>query len=180
MLPTKYLLLFQMQTVMVISRSVSRKSNLSSCGEIIIAVISVLGILMKVQKKWRSRKEYWMILLILRRNFLKEKFLSQELKGDEYYTIKNLHDILRDDTIAPKFDEGEDEIRDGFDSLLAFFGRLEYLLRIGLIRRTDLSYFQYYIDKASGNKDVREYAKLYNFQLNGMLDSRLNRGNKEK
>ena len=42
MLPTKYLLLFQMQTVMVISRSVSRKSNLSSCGEIIIAVISVL------------------------------------------------------------------------------------------------------------------------------------------
>lgn len=47
-LPTKYLL-FQMQTVMVISRSVSRKSNLYSCGEIIIAYISISGILMKVQ-----------------------------------------------------------------------------------------------------------------------------------
>ena len=116
----------------------------------------------------------------IKKKFFEGKIFVAELKGDEYYTIKNLHDILRDDTIAPKFDEGEDEIRDGFDSLLAFFGKLEYLLRIGLIRRTDLSYFQYYIDKASGNKDVREYAKLYNFQLNGMLDSRLNRGNKEK
>ena len=116
----------------------------------------------------------------IKKKFFEGKIFVAELKGDEYYTIKNLHDILRDDTIAPKFDEGEDEIRDGFDSLLAFFGKLEYLLRIGLIRRTDFSYFQYYIDKASGNKDVREYVKLYNFQLNGMLDSRLNRGNKEK
>ena len=116
----------------------------------------------------------------IKKKFFEGKIFVAELKGDEYYTIKNLHDILRDDTIATKFDEGEDEIRDGFDSLLAFFGKLEYLLRIGLIRRTDLSYFQYYIYKVSGNKEVRDYVKLYNFQLYGMLDSRLNRGNKEK
>lgn len=58
---------------------------------------------------------------------------------------------------------GEKEIRASFDALLEFFSKLEYLRMIGLILQEDLSYFQYYIKKASDDPAVCKYVKDYKF-----------------
>ena len=110
---------------------------------------------------------------------IKKRFLDPKniktVKHEEYYRKHHLDEILRfhkvpDDDDKDRenlcsFDDGESEIRHSFDTLLAFFSKLEYLRKIQLIREEDLSYFRYYINTAADNKDVRAYVKDYDFQL---------------
>jgi hypothetical protein len=62
-------------------------------------------------------------------------------------------------------DSGEIQIRDSFSALLDFFGKLEYLMERGLIKRGDLRYFEYYINKAKDDKAIRIFADYYEFDL---------------
>ena len=69
-----------------------------------------------------------------------------------YYHISELETILRNHTTRSITDHGEAAIRESFDALLDFFAKLEYLFNIGLIKKQEISYFRYYINKCAVNK----------------------------
>ncbi|NOJ27041.1 MAG: hypothetical protein DA330_03405 [Nitrososphaera sp.] len=62
-------------------------------------------------------------------------------------------------------DAKEQEIRDSFSVLLDFFGKLGYLMNRGLVKREELQYFEYYINKAKDDAAVQKFADYYNFDL---------------
>jgi hypothetical protein len=106
-----------------------------------------------------------------------ENSLPAQKSNDRYYNKSKLENILRADNpnieYSSEFDDGEEAIRDSFDSLLAFFAKLEYLLKIHLIKKQEIFYFRYYINKAAENPAIRGYVDRYQFQLDGTLDPRL-------
>ena len=62
-------------------------------------------------------------------------------------------------------DAKEQEIRDSFSALLDFFGKLGYLMNRGLVKREELQYFEYYINKAKNDAAVQKFADYYDFDL---------------
>jgi hypothetical protein len=92
---------------------------------------------------------------------------------DHYYNKKNLLLILRDHDVIPIYDDGESAIRGSFDTLLDFFVKLEYLLSIKIIKKGEIEYFKYYIDKAADEPPVIEYINKYKFLLRGKLHDNL-------
>lgn len=95
---------------------------------------------------------------------------------EKTFHLSTLDDTLRDHRKRGVSHEGEIEMRESFDSLLDFFGRLEYLIQNKLLdKNKDLSHFEYYIKKAADLKAVRNYIRIYQFPLQGLLDTRLNK-----
>ena len=70
-------------------------------------------------------------------------------------------------------DYGEAAIRESFDALLDSFAKLEYLSNIGLIKKQEICYFRYYINKAAKVKWVVDHLNYYEFQLYGKLHPKL-------
>jgi hypothetical protein len=104
--------------------------------------------------------------LILDRYYITPKRMWQRKDDQEYYSITNLNRILRKTSNKdPITDPGETEIRHSFDTLLDFFDKLAYLLSIGIIKQDETLYFDYYIIRAIKQKEVRDYAKTYEFPL---------------
>lgn len=64
-----------------------------------------------------------------------------------YYHVSNLERILRNHKMRSITDYGEAAIRESFDALLDSFAKLEYLSNIGLIKKQEICYFRYYINK---------------------------------
>jgi hypothetical protein len=89
-----------------------------------------------------------------------------------WYHGGNLNIILRNHADKPIDDPGEIQIRESFDALLDFFGKLEYLVQIGLMTKSELSYFEYFLMKSAENKDVRKYTQIYKFPLYNKLVER--------
>ena len=110
--------------------------------------------------------------------------ITQE-SGKSYgntWTINELDLVLRDHrnkeegSIKPP----EDEIRKSFDSLLHFYCKLDYLIKMKQLTPKEKFIFQYYIDLVKIQPVVLEYIKIYNFPLCGNLDPSLtNLGVKE-
>jgi hypothetical protein len=92
---------------------------------------------------------------------------------DGYYHKSNLLVILRDHNAIPINDDGEIAIRASFDALLDFFVKLEYLLSIKVIKKGEIEYFKYYIDKTADEPPVIEYINKYEFLLRGKLHDNL-------
>lgn len=88
---------------------------------------------------------------------------------DGIYAKNKLDRILRDHNQAPVILEPETEIREAFDAFLDFLVKLEYLFTIAILNKNEISYFQYFIDKAATNPNVINYIKIYNFPLTGKL-----------
>ena len=99
-----------------------------------------------------------------------------------YYRKRNLKFILRVPRDNDKIeDQGEQDIRNSFDSLLDFLGRLGYLMHIKIITEKEMIYFQYYIDRIRNDDAIIFYIKEYEFELFALLlfklkkhDERLN------
>jgi hypothetical protein len=100
----------------------------------------------------------------------------------KFIIVKNLEYILRENSADKEyireFSDGERMVRDSFDSLLVFYSKLEYLLKIQLINEQDIFFFLYFINKAADVPAVCKYVKIYNFQLDGMLNPNLKSGKK--
>ena len=104
---------------------------------------------------------------------------SKDLEPRGYYHISNMGRILKyhgkrndDDYNAIDgiiIDYGERIIRECFDELLNYFGKLGYLLDRELIKKNEIKYFDYYIKKAVQNEAVMRYARLYEFENFGLL-----------
>jgi hypothetical protein len=86
-------------------------------------------------------------------------------ESELWYRQKNLSTMLRDHKEISILDPGENQIRESFDALLDFFGKLEYLVEIGLMTRSELDYFEYFLRKAAENEDVIKYTQIYKFPL---------------
>ena len=79
---------------------------------------------------------------------------------ENYYTKTNLRKLLRsrveidsdvNDIDGPVEDKGENEIRESFDALLDFFGKLDYLLDIKVISKKEIRFFLYYSKRGISN-----------------------------
>ncbi len=73
----------------------------------------------------------------------------------------------------PIRDAGEFEIRNSFDALLDFFGKLGYLLEVKLVKKKELEYFRYYIEKAIDSDSIGLYLSNYEFKLYHYLLAKL-------
>lgn len=104
---------------------------------------------------------------------LRDKYWQHATDEEDYYQITNL-DIFRHHDEKSITDTGEIEIRKSFDALLDFFGKLGYLLDVGLINEKEINYFRYYIEKAANSEAVGRYVSNYNFKLYEQLLGDLN------
>jgi hypothetical protein len=98
---------------------------------------------------------------------------ESEMRLPEYKNQMDLNDVLRDHRSRDVTASDEIVIRMSFDSLLDFFVKLEYLLSMGLIKKTEIEYFNYYIEKTAENSAVVNYMRIYKFPLKGKLNSTL-------
>jgi hypothetical protein len=98
---------------------------------------------------------------------LLDDFVFPAEDGKEY-SKDNLAEVLRDHKIR-EVEGSEIDVRGSFDALLNFFGKLGYLIDIGVITRIELGYFRYYIDKAFDQSSVKNYAVTYEFELFAVL-----------
>jgi|SRR5215216_276525 len=102
-------------------------------------------------------------------NVRKENKKPNWKQPDSYYNKTHLDQILRIIPAATEVEQGEKDIRDSFDSLIVFLGKIGYLLMVGAITRDETLYFRYYIQKIQADPNVRKYAKDYEFPLYRIL-----------
>ncbi|MGI0082157.1 MAG: hypothetical protein ACREAF_00565 [Nitrosopumilaceae archaeon] len=91
----------------------------------------------------------------------------------DWYEISNL-EIFRHHEKKTIDDAGEQKIRESFDALLDFFGKVGYLLDVGLIKKKEIEYFRYYLDKTIDSEGVGLYVSNYEFPLYLNLLDKLN------
>jgi hypothetical protein len=93
-----------------------------------------------------------------------------EVKGNLAYQNSKFHKsnfetILRDHNQTPiENDKVLIQIRASFDSLLDFFTKVEYLMSLGLISKSEFFFFKYYLDKMLNDNNVLNYCQIYDFK----------------
>lgn len=86
------------------------------------------------------------------------------------YTKKDLNLLYRKDNDYTKpLDEDEIRIRTFMDSLLAFFGKLGYLMDNELITKKEINYFVYYIEEVLREESILKFAKDLDYELFAIL-----------
>lgn len=105
-------------------------------------------------------------------NFYLDPEHSWAKQDSRYYGNRNLVHILRNHEVEWVSDPGEMAVRESIDAILDFFGKLEYLLEVNLIKVQEIVYFDYYLKKASESDAVQKYTEYYKFPLYAKLLSR--------
>jgi hypothetical protein len=72
------------------------------------------------------------------------------------------------------------EIRSSFDLLLDFFGKIGYLINVGLMEKEETFYFFYYIKKMVENESIMNYVFMYKFGLFAFLIKKLSLSDDKK
>lgn len=78
-------------------------------------------------------------------------------------TLKNLEEVLCEN--LPGINISNQKIRQSFDRLLDFFGKLEYYIDLDLLTPKEATYFYYYIERCAKNDAIKAYAGKYGFNL---------------
>lgn len=115
--------------------------------------------------------------LQLAKNLLEDFKYYQPNENDELeeYSLKNLDIFIHHNEKADGItDPNKMEIRASFDALLNFFGKLGYLLEMGLIKENEIDYFRDYIEKAANSEAIGKYIENYDFPLYEKLLAKLN------
>src|SRR5207247_792578 len=86
--------------------------------------------------------------------------------------IENINDPLNE--ILPNSNFSHQRLRQSFDELLDFIGKLEYSLSLGIMTEDEVKYFSYYIEKCAKEEAIMTYARKYNFKSFLSLVKRLN------
>lgn len=98
----------------------------------------------------------------------------QHIDEPHYYSVDKLGEILKSDkerselSSAPANPE-ELAIRYSFDNFIVFLGKIGYSLKVGAIKRHEILFFKYYIDKAKENPAVEHYTTANEFPLYRLL-----------
>jgi hypothetical protein len=109
-------------------------------------------------------------------NVRKENKKKNWEQPDSYYSKDHLAQILRyipPGTPGTEVEQGEKDIRDSFDALIVFLGKIGYLLMVGAITQDETVYFRYYMQKIQDDPNVREYTEKYDFPLYMILLDKL-------
>jgi hypothetical protein len=85
--------------------------------------------------------------------------------------FENLDKTLNE--ILPSTNISKQRVRQSFDNLLDFFGKIEYYISLKLMTKYEANYFLYYIQRCYKNEAVMNYAKNYGFVLFISLTKRL-------
>jgi hypothetical protein len=80
--------------------------------------------------------------------------------------------VLRNDTWVDT-SPVEDKVIRSFDALLYFFAELEYIVQLGLLKRSDLMLFKYEIDKVVKEEAIRNFVNIHRLSFNGRLNDNL-------
>ena len=91
-----------------------------------------------------------------------------------FYHKSNLNTILRLHHESTISDPGEISIRDSFDTLFDFFDRLGYLFKVGLVKKYELSHFEYFLTRARDNDSIVKYVQFYGFRWLTQIPSDIN------
>jgi hypothetical protein len=86
----------------------------------------------------------------------------------EFYNKSNLKEFLRDHRdpeAEPVTSIKERTVRRSFDSMIYFFFKLEYLYRIGLLKKKELYYFKYYMNLAFHENDTGLWDYVDHYKL---------------
>jgi len=119
---------------------------------------------LKLADELDYKKEYTHAKLLLDDFFLNPE-PTWDIQDRRHYGKKELPHILRDHDNESITDPGEVAIRESFDYLLGFFGKVWYLYNIKLIRGEELEFFKYYFDKAAKSPAVKAYVKIFPFPM---------------
>lgn len=159
----------------------------------VVALIAIVWGILEYRNAQKLKRKQILFKLVHEFDYSSEMYLAQRILDDfnvveyfrerkikfrhreAYYFASNLKRLLRDHKKIPIEDPGERAIRDSFDALLEFFGKLEYLLEVGLIEKKELLYFQYFLDKCQASDAVMKYVKTYGFPLYRKLQERTSR-----
>jgi hypothetical protein len=121
-----------------------------------------------------NKSEMFVAKEILDDKTIKANALDDKTDDPTEYDIGNLDVyVLRYDDDQHTFTTSEEKIRKSFDSLLDFFCKLDYLLETKILRKHEIRYFDYYINRVVKINAVVNYAKAYQFPLHGNLHDRL-------
>ncbi len=142
--------------------------------DIATQILALVGAASTLFAFFTAVMEYRKSNFIKRSEFL-ENLISQMNAEDKKVALEYLDDfllagyenltiVLRNHLDQEVVDPTEQNIRRSFDALLDFFARLDYLVSNGLVRKTELHYFDYYIKRAVDNPAVRRYAVIYSFK----------------
>jgi len=89
--------------------------------------------------------------------------------GPNYFSKDNLKQILRSHEDHDITVSKEMELRDSFSALFDFFDKLGYLYSNKIIKKRELEYFDYYIDRARKSSGVLEFVKNYDYRWHDKL-----------
>jgi hypothetical protein len=162
-------------------------------ASLLTALVGIVGLIFGIYQYGQAQKvkrQQILFELIHEYNYSEEQRLAKRILDDfyvdkdlkkrgiqfkqpnEYYYVSHLGQILRWHGRESIEDPGEEVIRESFDALLEFFGKLEYLLELGLIKKNELLYFDYFLRKTLDNEAVRKYARDYPVPLYQKLQGR--------
>ncbi|MBM3896185.1 MAG: hypothetical protein FJ360_00330 [Thaumarchaeota archaeon] len=89
---------------------------------------------------------------------------NADVLGPNYFSKDNLKKILRSHESSMITDPKEIELRDSFSALFDFFDKLGYLYSNKIIKKRELQYFNYYIERARKSLGVLEFVKNYDYR----------------
>jgi hypothetical protein len=158
--------------------------------EIIAIVVAIAGFasgLFTYKKEQMLRRKESLFSELEKFDINEDLTYAKAILDDFAITIDNktfhkltLEETLRDHRKIGVSHNGEQLIRESFDSLLDFFGRLEYLIETKLLdKEKDLYHFDYYIKRAAELKPIQDYVRIYQFPLRGILHEELNKNRVE-
>jgi hypothetical protein len=67
----------------------------------------------------------------------------------------------------------EDKVVRSFDALLYFFAKLEYVVKLGLLKRSDLTLFKYEIDRVADDEAICNFVNVNKLSFDGELNDKL-------
>jgi hypothetical protein len=129
-------------------------------------IIKRKEILFELIKELETCNKIQLIRNILDRYVIPPENNWRHFNEKNYYSLKNLNEIL----VEGNDDPGAIEIKKSLDELLRFLSRTEYLLNIGVIKKSETEYFKYLVVEALRNQAITEFAKYYFPLYTGMRD----------
>lgn len=148
---------------------------------------AVAGIFTYQRKKKNESLTQIVLPVLTEYSDLKDADIAVDILNDYTYEFKQTDDpkalhlysgriskedlplVLRDDRWVDT-SPVEDKVVRSFDALLYFFAELEYIVQLGLLKRSDLSLFKYEIDKVVNEEAICNFVNIHRLSFNGKLN----------
>jgi hypothetical protein len=158
----------------------------------IAGVAAIIGVLTYWYNRKKERLTQIIMPILKEYNELDEAEIAIKILDDYPHKFKETYDpqayrlynngeisktdlplVLRDDRWV-NTSRVEDDVIESFDALLYFFAELEYVLQVGIVKKTDLALFVYEIKKVAQEPAIRNFVNMHELSFfQGNLDKKL-------